>query len=187
MSCSPLTFLHTFCSRIVSTSFSVCTLIPLWHFLLFSVTKGSKSTLYLTGPKEVIITAKVLYYLFFSTISAHLFRYLQSVLIGDYSISALCFSGGLFRTSLFKTAFIYCDRYFLLLPRFVHFALPSAPVYSLLAPVVAIGCFSRFLRGWFLASLLEGGGFALAKSEGVVLRSALCVLRSNSSLLTPNS
>ena len=99
------------------------------------------------GPKEVIITVKVLYYLFFCTISAHLCRYLKSVLIGDYSISALCFSGGLFRTSLFKTALFYCDRYFLLLPRFVHFALPSAPVYSLLAPVVAIGCFSWFLRG----------------------------------------
>ena len=150
MSCSALTFLHTFCSRVVSTSFSVCTLMPLWHFLLFSVTKGSKNTLCFRGPKEVIITAKVLYYLFFCTISAHLFRFFQSVLIGDYSISAPCFSGGLFRTSLFKTALFYCDRYFLLLPHFVHFALLSAPVYSLLAPVVAIGCFSWLLRGWFL-------------------------------------
>ena len=111
---------------------------PRGLLLLSFVTKVSKSTLYLKGPKEVIITAKVLYYLFFCTISAHLFRCLQSVLIGDYSISALCFEGALFRTSLFKTALFYCDRYFLLLPRFVHFALPSAPVYSLLAPVVAI-------------------------------------------------
>ena len=69
------------------------------------------------------------------------------MLIGDFSVSALCFLGGLFRTSLFKTALFYCDRYFLLLPRFVHFALPSASIYSLLAPVVAIGCFSWFLRG----------------------------------------
>ena len=68
----------------------------------------------------------------------------KSVLIGDYEVSALCFSGALFRTSLFKTALFYCDRYFLLLPHFVHFALLSAPIYSLLAPVVAIGCFSRF-------------------------------------------
>ena len=103
-----------------------------------SSAKVIKIALFLRGPKEVIITAKVLYYLFFCTISAHLFRFFQSVLIGDYSISAPCFSGGLFRTSLFKTALFYCDRYFLLLPRFVHFALPSAPVYSLLAPVVAI-------------------------------------------------
>ena len=75
------------------------------------------------------------------------FRCFRWVLIGDYSISALCFLGALFRTSLFKTALFYCDRYFLLLPRFVHFALLSADLYSLLAPVVAIGCFSWFLRG----------------------------------------
>ena len=107
------------------------------------------------GPKEVIITVKVFCSLFFSTISAHLCRYLKSVLIGDYSISAPCFSGGLFRTSLFKTALFYCDRYFLLLPRFLHFALLSAPVYSLLAPVVAIGCFSWFIRGWFCYSRIK--------------------------------
>ena len=65
-----------------------------------SSAKVIKSALSLRGPKEVIITAKVLYYLFFCTISAHLFRFFQLVLIGDYSISALCFSGGLFRTSL---------------------------------------------------------------------------------------
>ena len=155
MSCSALTFLHAFCSRIVCTSFSVCTLMPLWHFLLFSVTKGSKNTLCCRGPKEVRITAKVFYYLFFSTISAHPCRYLQSVLIGDYNISALCFLGGLFRTSLFKTALFYCDRYFLLLPRFVHVALLSASICSLLAPVVAIGCFSWFLQGWFVIHALR--------------------------------
>ena len=155
MSCSALTFLHTFCSRIVSTSFSVCSLMPLWHFLLYGVTKVSKSTLCFIGPKEVIITAKVFCSFFFSTISAHPCRYLQSVLIGDYNISALCFLGGLFRTSLFKTALFYCDRYFLLLPHFVHFALLSAPIYSLLAPVVAIGCFSWFLRGWFVIHALR--------------------------------
>ena len=53
--------------------------------------KRSKSTLCFRGPKEVIITAKVFYYLFFSTISAHPCRYLQSVLIGDYNISTSCF------------------------------------------------------------------------------------------------
>ena len=37
-------------------------------------------------PKVEPITAKVLLCLFFATISAHLFRYFQSVLIGD------CFS-----------------------------------------------------------------------------------------------
>ena len=97
-------------------------------------------------PKVLIITAKVLYSLFFATISAHHFRNLRSVLIVDYEISALCFQGAFFRTALFKTALFYCDRYFLLLPHFLHFALLSAPVYSLLAPVVAIGCFSWFLR-----------------------------------------
>ena len=75
---------------------------------------------------------------FFATLSAHLCGKLKSVLIDNFCVSALCFLGGLFRTSLFKTAFIYCDRYFLPLPHFVHFALLSAPVYSLLAPVVAI-------------------------------------------------
>ena len=118
-----------------------------WGLLLCPGRQSKQSALSLRGPKEVIITVKVFCSLFFSTISAHLCRYLKSVLIGDYSISALCFSGGLFRTSLFKTALFYCDRYFLLLPHFVHFALPTAPVYSLLAPVVAIGCFSWFLWG----------------------------------------
>ena len=42
---------------------------------------------------------------------------------------------------------VQCDRYFLLLPRFLLFALLSASVNSLLAPVVAIGCFSWLLRG----------------------------------------
>ena len=75
---------------------------------------------------------------FFATLSAHLCGKLKSVLIDNFCVSAPCFEGALFRTSLFKTALFYCDRYFLLLPPFVHFALPSASIYSLLAPVVAI-------------------------------------------------
>ena len=67
------------------------------------------------------------------------------------SVSPLCFEGALFRTALFKTAFLYCVRYFLLLPHFVHFALPSASIYSLLAPGVAMRYFSWFLRGGVLA------------------------------------
>ena len=82
-----------------------------------------------------------------------LFRCFQSVLIGDYSISTLCFSGALFRTSLFKTALFYCDRYFLLLPRFLLFALLSASIYSLLAPVVAMRCFGKRFGVVWLNSL----------------------------------
>ena len=42
----------------------------------------------------------------YSTFSAHLCDVFKCILIGDYSISALCFKGALFRTSLFKTAFL---------------------------------------------------------------------------------
>ena len=137
-----------FCFRgCFESDFQLLSLMPRGHILLSFVTKVCKSTLLLIGPKVLIITAKVLYSLFLATISAHPFRNLQSVLIGDYEVSALCFEGSLFRTSLFKSALFYCDRYFLLLPDFLHFALLSAPVYSLLAPVVAIGCFSWFLQG----------------------------------------
>ena len=82
------------------SDFQLLSLMPRGHILLSFVTKVCKSTLSLVGPKVLIITVKVLYYLFLSTISAHLFRWLQSVLIGDYEISALCFQGALFRTSL---------------------------------------------------------------------------------------
>ena len=111
--------------------------------------------------------------LFLLTFSVSFNRCLSVIMRFLLPASRVVFSAHL----CFKTALFYCDRYFLLVPRFVHFALPSAPVYSLLAPVVAIGCFYGVS---LLASLTEGGGFALAKSEGVVLRSAFCTLRSNS-------
>ena len=60
---------------------------------LFSVTKVSKNTLSTIGPKVEKSPPKSVGIDFHSTISAHLFRKLQSVLIGDFSVSAL-FSKG---------------------------------------------------------------------------------------------
>ena len=55
---------------------------------------------------------------------------------------------------------------FLLLPRFLHFALLSASIYSLLAPVVAIGCFSWFLWGGFFGPLSQNLRFCQLPFQG---------------------
>ena len=49
---------------------------------------------------------------FLSTLSAHLRGGYKFILIGDVSVSPLCSMGTLFRTTLFKTALIFIDRYF---------------------------------------------------------------------------
>ena len=49
---------------------------------------------------------------FLSALSAHLRGECKSILIGDVSVSPLCSMGALFRTTLFKTALIFIDRYF---------------------------------------------------------------------------
>ena len=121
--------------------------------LLSIVTKVSKSTLCLRGPKEVIITAEVLYYLFFSTISARLCSYLRSVLIGDYNISTLCFWGDFlpylclkdstYKTSPLVSAFTKRPQSSATLR--CHNSLPAH------YPTVVDRCyvlFSWFLRGW---------------------------------------
>ena len=128
----------------------------------------SKSTLSLRGPKEVIITAKVFCYLFFSTISAHPFRYLQSVLIGDYSISALGFLGGLFRTSLFQDDFVETSP---LVSAFTKLSQSSATLrchHSLQShrPTV-VGRWWDVLIGFYGVGLLTPFVFCFAKSTSL--------------------
>ena len=78
---------------------------------------------------------KLIFILLFLLTFSTIFNRCLSVIV---SVSPLCFQGGVLPYLCFKATFGECDRYFLLLPHFVHFALPSASVYSLLAPVVAI-------------------------------------------------
>ena len=58
-----------------------------------------------------------------------------------FLISPLCFLAGVLPFLCFQESFLQCDRYFLLLPYFVLFALLPASIYSLLAPVDAMRCF----------------------------------------------
>ena len=120
---------------------------PRGLILLSRATKVSKNALSAHRPKELKITVRAWEWLFFSTLSAHSFRRNKSLLIGNFQISALCLSSAFFRTSLFKTGAHEGYRYSFLFIR----SLPcvfffGVLIHSLLAPGVAMRCFSWLSR-----------------------------------------
>ena len=123
--------------------------------LLSFVTKISKSTLCLGGPKVEKSPPKFLYSLFFSTVSAHSFRGPKQVIIGDFSVSPLCFKGSILpyfclNDSLYKTS--------PLVSTFTKLSQSSATLrcsYSLQShyPTVVCRCYVLFF-GFFGGGLL---------------------------------
>ena len=120
--------------------------------LLSFVTKVSKSTLCFEGPKEVIITVKVLYELFLTTISAHLCGGFQLVLIGDYSISTLCFLGGVLPYLCLKYSTYKPRRSFLLSPSDVN----RLPRFAVL-PLYLLTTRQSLVAGFTFQLVFTGG------------------------------